>query len=108
MPDGPPAEELPADALPAGALSADPRIAGPGCGDPIGDDGLLGILEDAIGDERAAQEKYRRGRDRCADRDACLMFDQLLRDEEAHERALLRRYVEVKKRIGLSGAGRET
>jgi hypothetical protein len=108
MPDGPPAERLPAEGLPSEGLPGDSLVAGPGSGDPIGDGGLLGILEDAIADERAAQEKYRRGRDLCADRDACLMFDQLLRDEEAHERALLRRYVEVKKRIGLSGAGRET
>jgi rubrerythrin len=71
----------------------------------IGDDGLLLILEAAIADERAAQEKYRRGRDRCADPEACSMFDQLLRDEQAHERALCRRYDEIKKRIGLSGAG---
>ena len=35
------------------------------------------------------------------------MFAQLLGEEEAHERALSRRYAEVKKRIGLSGAGRE-
>ena len=72
---------------------------------PIGDDGLLLILEEAIADERCAQEKYRTSRDRCADADACRMFDQLLRDEEAHERALSRRYDEVKKRIGLSGGG---
>jgi rubrerythrin len=72
----------------------------------IGDEGLLEILEAAIADERAAQEKYRRGHDRCADLQACAMFETLLRDEEAHERALLARYTEVKKRLGLSGAGR--
>ena len=72
----------------------------------IGDEGLLEILEAAIADERAAQVKYRRGHDRCADRQACAMFERLLRDEEAHERALLARYTEVKKRLGLSGAGR--
>jgi rubrerythrin len=72
----------------------------------IGDEGLLEILEAAIADERAAQVKYRRGHDRCADTDACAMFERLLRDEEAHERALLARYTEVKKRLGLSGAGR--
>jgi rubrerythrin len=72
----------------------------------IGDEGLLEILEAAIADERAAQVKYGRGRDRCADPDACAMFEKLLRDEEAHERTLLARYTEVKKRLGLSGAGR--
>ena len=34
------------------------------------------------------------------------MFEQLLREEVAHERVLQARYVEVKKRIGLHGAGR--
>lgn len=73
----------------------------------IGDDGLLAILEAAIADERAAQQKYRDGLEHCADPEACRMFEQLLRDEEAHERALSHRYAEVKKRIGLSGAGRQ-
>ena len=34
------------------------------------------------------------------------MFEQLLREERAHEKALEARYVEVKKRIGLHGVGR--
>jgi hypothetical protein len=85
----------------------DPLFAEPPGSGAIGDEGLLLILEDAIADERAAQVKYRHGRDRCADADACRMFDQLLREEEAHEHALCRRYDEVKKRIGLSGAGRD-
>jgi rubrerythrin len=73
---------------------------------PLGDVDLLGILEDAIADERAAQEKYRRGLERCADPDACRMFERLLHEERAHERVLEARYVEVKKRIGLKGAAR--
>jgi rubrerythrin len=75
-------------------------------GVPLGDDDLLDVLEEAIADERAAQEKYRRGLERCADPEACEVFEQLLREEQAHERALEARYVEVKKRIGLRGAGR--
>ena len=71
----------------------------------IGDEGLLEILEAAIGDERAAQAKYRRGLERCVDQQACAMFEQLLRDEQAHEHALLARHTAVKKRLGLSGAG---
>jgi rubrerythrin len=71
----------------------------------IGDEGLLEILEAALADERAAQAKYRRGHDRCIDPEACALFAQLLKDEEAHERGLLARYVAVKKRLGLSGAG---
>jgi rubrerythrin len=85
----------------------EPLFAEPADGGKLGDDGLLAILESAIADERAAQEKYRRGLERCADAEACRMFEQLLREEEAHERALSHRYAEVKKRIGLSGAGRD-
>jgi rubrerythrin len=73
----------------------------------LGDDDLLAILEEAIADERAAQEKYRRGLERCADPEACEVFEQLLREELAHERVLEARYVAVKKRIGLRGAGRD-
>jgi len=84
----------------------EPLFAEPADGGLIGDDGLLAILEAAIADERAAQQRYRKGLERCADPEACRMFEQLLREEEAHERALSHRYAEVKKRIGLSGAGR--
>jgi len=84
----------------------EPLFAEPADGDRVGDDGLLAILEAAIADERAAQRKYRQGLERCTDPEACRMFEQLLRDEEAHERALSHRYAEVKKRIGLSGIGR--
>jgi rubrerythrin len=81
----------------------EPLFAEPAGGGRIDDSGLLAILEAAIADERAAQEKYRSGMTRCADPDACSMFEQLLREEEAHERLLVSRYAEVKKRIGLSG-----
>lgn len=86
-------------------LMPDPLFAEPADGGKIGDEGLLAILESAIEDERAAQEKYRRGLDRCADPEACRVFEQLLREEEAHERVLSQRYAEVKKRIGLGGVG---
>jgi rubrerythrin len=85
---------------------SDLPAAEPADGDLIGDDELLAILDAAIGDERAAQQKYRTGLEHCADPEACRMFEQLLREEEAHERTLSHRYAEVKKRIGLSGAGR--
>ena len=74
---------------------------------PLGDNELLAILEEAMADEQAAQEKYRRGLERCADPEACAVFEQLLHEELAHERVLQARYVEVKKRIGLRGAGRD-
>jgi rubrerythrin len=75
--------------------------------DPPGDDDLLVILEEAIADERAAQERYRAGVKRCSDVEVCKMFEQLLHDEIAHERALQARHAEVKKRIGLRHAGRD-
>jgi len=89
----------PAGGAPAGGSPSEPPRL-------LGDEDLLAILEDAIADERAAQEKYRRGLEHCADPAACAVFEQLLHEEHAHERALEARYVEVKKRIGLSGAGR--
>jgi rubrerythrin len=92
MPDEPVSEPLP-------SVPAD--------GGPIGDEGLLAILEAAIAGERDAQKKYREGLERCTDPEACQLFKQLLREEEAHERTLSLRYAEVKKRIGLSGAGRD-
>ena len=73
---------------------------------PLGDEDLLAILEEAIADERAAQDKYRRGLERCADPEACTVFEELLQQERTHERLLEARYVEVKKRIGLRSAGR--
>ncbi|MCX6363515.1 MAG: ferritin-like domain-containing protein, partial [Actinobacteria bacterium] len=85
---------------------SEPLVAEPADSGLIGDEGLLAILEAAIADEHAAQQKYREGLARCADPEACRLFEQLLRDEEAHERSLSHRYAEVKKRIGLSGAGR--
>ena len=88
------------DAQESGAVQGDPARQ-------LGDDDLLAILEEAIADERAAQEKYRRGLERCADPEACAVFEQLLREEQAHERVLEARYVEVKKRIGLRGVGRD-
>lgn len=72
----------------------------------VGDEGLLEILEAAILDERTAQTRYRRGQERCIDPQVCEVFAQLLRDEETHEKTLVARYAEVKKRLGLTGAGR--
>ena len=88
----------------APADTPDPLFSEPADGDRIGDQELLTMLEAAIADERAAQEKYRRGFAHCADGEACRMFEQLMHDEESHERTLAHRYTEVKKRIGLAGA----
>jgi rubrerythrin len=86
--------------------AAGPGEASAGGPRPLGDEDLLEILDEAIADERAAQEKYRHGLERCVDPDACRMFERLLHEERAHQRALEARYAEVKKRIGLKGAAR--
>jgi rubrerythrin len=87
-------------------MSDDPAAAAGGEPHLLGDDDLLVILEEAMTDERAAQDKYRRGLEHCADPASCELFEQLLREELAHEKVLEARYVEVKKRIGLRGVGR--
>lgn len=89
-----------------GTEGGDPRVPGDAAR-ALGDDDLLAILEEAIADERAAQEKYRAGLERCADAEACAVFEQLLHEEQAHERALQARYAEIKKRIGLRGLSRD-
>jgi rubrerythrin len=76
---------------------------------PVNDDKdkellLLEILEQAIADEQAAQAKYRRGAELCRDEDGRALFDQLQREEEAHERLLVNRYTAVKKRLGMHAA----
>ena len=88
----------------SGSQIPDPLFSEPADGDKVGDEGLLAILESAIAAERSAQEKYRKSFARCADREACRMFEHLLHDEEAHERVLSGHYAEVKKRMGLRGA----
>jgi len=85
---------------------SEPPVVEPADGDLSSDAELLAILDAALADERAAQQKYRHGLEHCSDPEACRLFGQLLQDEEAHERALSHHYVAVKKRIGLSGAGR--
>ena len=46
------------------------------------------IFEEAIEAEKAAQARYRRGMEAAEDLEVRAVFEQLLRDEEAHERVL--------------------
>ena len=73
----------------------------------IGDEGLLEILEAAIADERAAQAKYRRGL-RALRRPAGLRAcsSSSCATSRRTSAPCVARYAEVKKRLGLSGAGR--
>jgi len=62
---------------------------------------LLGILEEAIGEESASADRYRRALKYARDEEAIAMLERLVKDEEAHERILRERYYEIKKRLGL-------
>jgi len=62
---------------------------------------LLGILEEAMREERASAARYRRGLELAADPEARALFERLVADETAHEKVLRERYYEIKKRLGL-------
>ena len=62
---------------------------------------LLKILEEAIREEKASAQRYRRGEELAGDPDAKKMFKKLVDDEVMHEKVLKERYYEIKKRLGL-------
>ncbi|MBI4828489.1 MAG: rubrerythrin [Nitrospinae bacterium] len=62
---------------------------------------LLGILEEAMREERASAARYRRGLELAGDPEARALFERLVADETAHEKVLRERYYEIKKRLGL-------
>lgn len=59
---------------------------------------IKGILE-AIEDEIAAQEKYRKLKQKTDDKQARALFEQLIKDEEGHEQLLRSRYQALKQMI---------
>lgn len=62
---------------------------------------LLEILRVAIGEERRAQRRYKKGALLSRDPEIRDMFKNLLAEECEHERRLEERYREIKKRLGL-------
>ena len=56
---------------------------------------LEGILE-AIEDEQAAQEKYKKLKAQADSEEAKALFEQLIKDEKGHERLLKSRYEALK------------
>ena len=62
---------------------------------------LLEILKEAIEKEKDSQEHFQRGVDLSTHLEIRGMFLQLLAEEKQHERLLMKRYVEIKKRLGL-------
>jgi rubrerythrin len=61
---------------------------------------LLDILEAAILDEMASAARYRRGAELSTETELKTLFEQLVKDELAHEAALKERYYAIKKRLG--------
>ncbi|MGM0410199.1 MAG: ferritin family protein [Bacillota bacterium] len=59
---------------------------------------LEGILE-AIEEEKAAQQKYKRLKEQSDNKKAKALFDQLIKDEVEHERLLRSRYEALKSRV---------
>lgn len=57
---------------------------------------LVDILERAITAEQEAREAYRQAAESATDPDTRVMFEQLMRDEEAHEKALRNRLTALK------------
>lgn len=49
---------------------------------------LISIIESAIEDEKNAQIKYRQGYEKAENPQAKAMFEQLIKDEEGHEKYL--------------------
>lgn len=49
---------------------------------------VLRAVEEAIEDEKNAQKRYREAAERAQEPEVRLFFEQLLRDEEEHERLL--------------------
>lgn len=57
---------------------------------------LLEAITLAIKEERAGKEKYRRYAQESADPEVRLMFEQLARDEEKHEKQLIEKLQALK------------
>jgi rubrerythrin len=57
---------------------------------------LLEVITLAIKEERAGKERYRKYSQEAADPEVRLMFDQLARDEEKHEKQLMEKLQALK------------
>lgn len=68
---------------------------------PLLEEKLLKVLEEAILDEQASAARYRHGADLSTDPEMKAMFEGLEEDEKRHEEALKVRYRAIKKRLGL-------
>lgn len=57
---------------------------------------LIELIEQAIADEQAAQERYKQGAAEATDAETRSFFEQLIRWEEGHERMLRDRLATLK------------
>lgn len=62
---------------------------------------LMEILKEAIAKEKDSQSHFKRGAELATTPEIQEMFLQLMAEEKQHEQILLKRYIEVKKRLGL-------
>ncbi|NOZ59173.1 MAG: rubrerythrin [Euryarchaeota archaeon] len=59
-------------------------------------DELIRMVEEAIESEKGSQERYRRAAQEARDPETKVFFEQLVRDEERHERLLRERLKTLK------------
>lgn len=57
---------------------------------------ILQGIKDAIKEEKAQQEKYRKLKDKAEDENVKALFEQLIKDEIGHEKLLRSRYEALK------------
>lgn len=62
---------------------------------------LMEILKEAIEMEKDSQSHFKRGAELETHPEIREMFLQLMAEEKQHEQILMKRYIEVKKRLGL-------
>ncbi len=60
---------------------------------------ILKGIKDAIEEEKAQQEKYRKLKDKAEDKNVKALFEQLIKDEIGHEKLLRSRYKALKSSI---------
>ncbi len=74
--------------------------------DNLLEEDLLEILEDAIEDEKASQERYLRALERAKSSESRALFQDLMDKEQEHQRLLEERYEQIKKRLEVKIIGK--
>lgn len=74
--------------------------------DNLLEEDLLEILEDAIEDEKASQERYLRALERAKSSESRALFQDLMDRELEHQRLLEERYEQIRKRLEVKIIGK--